>query len=71
VAKVRHGRGVKTDFAAETEARASSPLADCRADGGAAQAQNIDQGKSATRLFADSCATCHHNPRVLPKAASG
>jgi len=35
--------------------------------GGAAQAQNIDQGKSATRLFADSCATCHHNPRGLAK----
>src|SRR5882672_110017 len=29
--------------------------------GGAAQAQNIDQGKSATRLFADSCATCHQD----------
>ena len=35
--------------------------------GQAAQAQNIDQGKSATRLFADSCATCHHNPRGLAK----
>ena len=35
--------------------------------GGAAQAQNIDQGKTATRLFADSCATCHHNPRGLAK----
>lgn len=33
----------------------------------AAQAQNIDEGKSATRLFADSCATCHHNPRGLAK----
>ena len=35
--------------------------------GGAAQAQNIDQGKTATRLFSDSCATCHHNPRGLAK----
>jgi mono/diheme cytochrome c family protein len=35
--------------------------------GQAAQAQNIDQGKSATRLFADSCATCHRNPRGLAK----
>jgi len=35
--------------------------------GGAAQAQNIDQGKSATKLFADSCATCHHNARGLAK----
>jgi len=34
---------------------------------GAAHAQNIDQGKSATRLFADSCATCHHNARGLAK----
>jgi mono/diheme cytochrome c family protein len=35
--------------------------------GGAAQAQNIDQGKSPTKLFADSCATCHHSPRGLAK----
>lgn len=32
-----------------------------------AQAQNIDQGKSATQLFADSCAACHHNARGLAK----
>jgi len=36
-------------------------------NGGAAFAQNIDQGKPATRLFADSCATCHHNARGLAK----
>ena len=35
--------------------------------GGAAQAQNLDQGKSATRLFADGCATCHHSARGLAK----
>jgi mono/diheme cytochrome c family protein len=35
--------------------------------GTAAQAQNIDEGKSATRLFADSCATCHRSPRSLAK----
>jgi mono/diheme cytochrome c family protein len=33
----------------------------------AAHAQNIDEGKSAPRLFADSCATCHHNARSLAK----
>jgi hypothetical protein len=35
--------------------------------GGAAHAQNLDQGKSATRLFADGCATCHHSARGLAK----
>jgi mono/diheme cytochrome c family protein len=35
--------------------------------GEAAYAQNIDQGKPAPRLFADSCATCHHSPRGLAK----
>lgn len=35
--------------------------------GPAAQAQNIDEGKSAKQLFANSCATCHSNPRVLAK----
>ena len=33
----------------------------------AAQAQNIDEGKSATRLFADSCATCHRSATNLAK----
>jgi mono/diheme cytochrome c family protein len=33
----------------------------------AAQAQNLDQGKTAPRLFADSCATCHRSPRGLAK----
>jgi mono/diheme cytochrome c family protein len=36
--------------------------------GSAAHAQNLDQGKSATRLFADSCATCH---RGAPGLAGG
>jgi mono/diheme cytochrome c family protein len=39
-------------------------------DATGAQAQNLDQGKSATRLFADSCATCHRSPRGLAKGRS-
>jgi mono/diheme cytochrome c family protein len=35
--------------------------------GGAAHAQNLDQGKSVARLFADSCATCHRSARGLAK----
>jgi hypothetical protein len=35
--------------------------------GGAAYAQNIDQGKSAPKLFAGSCAACHRSPRGLAK----
>jgi mono/diheme cytochrome c family protein len=35
--------------------------------GSAAQAQNLDQGKPATMLFADSCATCHRSARGLAK----
>jgi hypothetical protein len=35
--------------------------------GGGAHAQNLDQGKPAPRLFADSCATCHRSPRGLAK----
>jgi mono/diheme cytochrome c family protein len=35
--------------------------------GSAAHAQNLDQGKSAARLFADSCATCHRSARGLAK----
>src|SRR5216684_5660204 len=35
--------------------------------GGAANAQNLDQGKSVARLFADSCATCHRSARGLAK----
>jgi mono/diheme cytochrome c family protein len=35
--------------------------------GPAAQAQNIDEGKSASRLFADSCATCHRSAARLAK----
>jgi mono/diheme cytochrome c family protein len=34
---------------------------------GPARAQNLDQGKSAAKLFSDSCATCHRNPRGLAK----
>jgi hypothetical protein len=35
--------------------------------GTAAHAQNLDQGKSATKLFADSCAACHRSARGLAK----
>src|ERR1700738_4657051 len=35
--------------------------------GGGAHAQNIDQGKPAAKLFADSCATCHRSARGLAK----
>jgi hypothetical protein len=34
---------------------------------GTANAQNLDQGKSSAKLFADSCATCHRSPRGLAK----
>ena len=34
---------------------------------GAAQAQNLDQGKSAARLFADGCTACHRSARGLAK----
>jgi len=32
-----------------------------------AQAQNLDEGKSGARLFADTCVTCHHRPKGLTK----
>ncbi|MGA8901401.1 c-type cytochrome [Bradyrhizobium sp.] len=35
--------------------------------GPAAQAQNIDEGKSATQLYAATCAACHRNPGALAK----
>jgi hypothetical protein len=38
--------------------------------GSAAHAQNLDQGKSATRLFADSCATCHRGAPGLARGRS-
>jgi mono/diheme cytochrome c family protein len=39
----------------------------CVLTGGGAYAQNLDQGKPAPRLFADSCAACHHSARGLAK----
>jgi hypothetical protein len=30
-----------------------------------ADAQNLDEGKSGARLFADSCVTCHHRAKGL------
>jgi cytochrome c len=35
--------------------------------GEAVHAQNLDQGKSAPRIFADSCTACHRSPRGLAK----
>jgi hypothetical protein len=35
--------------------------------GGAVHAQNLDQGKSAAKLFADGCSSCHRNARGLAK----
>jgi len=35
--------------------------------GSVAVAQNLDQGKPAQKLFAESCATCHRSPRGLAK----
>ena len=35
--------------------------------GTAANAQNLDQGKPAPKLFADGCAACHRSPRGLAK----
>jgi mono/diheme cytochrome c family protein len=35
--------------------------------GGPAAAQNIDQGKPASKLFAESCAACHRSARGLAK----
>jgi mono/diheme cytochrome c family protein len=32
-----------------------------------AWAQNLDEGKSGPKLFADSCASCHHGARGLTK----
>jgi hypothetical protein len=35
--------------------------------GSVAGAQNLDQGKPAPKLFAESCASCHRSPRGLSK----
>lgn len=35
--------------------------------GSPAAAQNLDQGKSAPKLFSESCVTCHRSPRGLAK----
>ncbi len=39
----------------------------CMAGGAPAQAQNIDEGKSAQQLYAATCAACHKNPAALAK----
>ena len=35
--------------------------------GSAAEAQNLDQGKPAAKLFSESCVSCHRSPRGLAK----
>src|ERR1700749_1723571 len=35
--------------------------------GGAAQAQNLDEGKSPAKLFSDGCAPCPRSPSGLAK----
>ena len=35
--------------------------------GTTARAQNLDQGKSGAKLFADGCTACHRSPRGLAK----
>ena len=35
--------------------------------GSAAEAQNLDQGKPAPKLFAETCTACHRSPRGLAK----
>ena len=35
--------------------------------GSAADAQNLDQGKPAPKLFAETCTACHRSPRGLAK----
>ncbi|MGY2907247.1 hypothetical protein [Bradyrhizobium sp. URHC0002] len=35
--------------------------------GSVAVAQNLDQGKPAPKLFAESCVSCHRSPRGLSK----
>jgi hypothetical protein len=35
--------------------------------GSVAVAQNLDQGKPAQKLFAETCASCHRSPRGLAK----
>jgi mono/diheme cytochrome c family protein len=35
--------------------------------GAAAHAENLDQGKTGPRLFAESCVTCHRSARGLAK----
>ena len=35
--------------------------------GSTAEAQNLDQGKPAPKLFSESCVSCHRSPRGLAK----
>jgi hypothetical protein len=35
-----------------------------------AQAENLESGKSAQKLFSSNCSTCHSNPRTLARRMS-
>ena len=37
----------------------------------AADAQNIDAGKSAAQIFTDTCSSCHRNARELKRTSAG
>jgi mono/diheme cytochrome c family protein len=40
------------------------------ADGSAAQAEDLDAGKSGAKLFTSNCTTCHHSPKGLVRRTS-
>jgi len=37
----------------------------------AAQAQNIDAGKSPAQIFSDTCGACHRSPREIKQTTPG
>ena len=57
----------KTDVANESALRSACSCRIVALGGSAAVAQNLDQGKPAPKLFAESCASCHRSPRGLAK----
>ena len=64
----RRGRSHRITHTAQGKALTSGqPMSTFCRDVRAAPAPRDAQGKSATRLFADGCATCHHNARGLAK----
>lgn len=61
-----------TWFHERRRARIAPPLALAAAlalalTAGSARAQNLDEGKSPQKLFAEGCTTCHRSPRGLAK----